>query len=77
VQADIYGLDWSDNSAAPEESMAEVTNLNRFRKAQARAQDAKQAKENRVRHGRNKSQKRQTNDETERLAKELDGKKLE
>lgn len=57
--------------------MGEVVNLNRFRKARARAEDAKQAAENRTRHGRSKDDKRRGRSEQERSSKELDGKKLE
>ena len=57
--------------------MAEVINLNRFRKARAQAEAAKTTLENRSRCTRSKEQKRQTRNDAERLAKELDGKKLE
>lgn len=57
--------------------MADVINLNRFRKARGRAEDAKQAEENRSRFGRNKEQKCREDRDRERKAKELEGKKLE
>jgi hypothetical protein len=57
--------------------MAEVINLNRVRKAQARAEDAKLAGENRSKFGRNKEQKRREEREQQRTAKDLDGKKLD
>lgn len=56
--------------------MGEVINLNRFRKARAKAEDARQAEENRVRHGRGKAEKRQAADEQDRTDRDLDGKKL-
>jgi hypothetical protein len=57
--------------------MAEVINLNRVRKARARAEEVKQAKENRSRFGRNKDLKRREDLEKSRQNKELDGKKLD
>ncbi len=57
--------------------MGEVINLNRFRKARARSQEAKQADENRTRYGRTKEDKRRGKAESDRASKELDGKKLE
>jgi hypothetical protein len=60
-----------------ERVMGDVINLNRFRKARARAEDAKQAEENRSRFGRSKEQKRRQEREDERKAKDLDGKKLD
>ena len=56
--------------------MGDVVNLNRFRKARAKAQQEKQAEENRVRHGRPKSEKLKSGDEQERADHDLDGKKL-
>lgn len=57
--------------------MAEVINLNRFRKAKAKAEAAAEAKANRTRFGRNKEQKREDNRAKEQAVKDLDGKKLE
>ena len=56
--------------------MGEVINLNRFRKARAKAEEGRQAEENRVRHGRDKAEKRQTASEQDRADRDLDGKKL-
>ncbi|MDR3441232.1 DUF4169 family protein [Telmatospirillum sp.] len=57
--------------------MAEVINLNRFRKAKARTESTRQAEENRVRFGRDKRQKRATELEKAQQAKDLDDKKHE
>ena len=56
--------------------MGEVVNLNRVRKARAKAQAEKQAEENRAAFGRSKAEKRQTGIERERADQDLDGKKL-
>jgi hypothetical protein len=56
--------------------MGEVVNLNRFRKARAKAEKEQQAEQNRLRHGRPKAEKRQTESERERGERDLDGKKL-
>jgi len=55
--------------------MGEVVNLNRFRKARAKAEADKQAEENRAAFGRTKAEKRQTAVERERAEQDLDGKK--
>ncbi|HLN23384.1 MAG TPA: DUF4169 family protein [Patescibacteria group bacterium] len=57
--------------------MAEVINLNRFRKARTREDEARQADENRVRFGRTKAEKQQDQAEADRSAKDLDGKKVD
>lgn len=57
--------------------MAEVVNLNRFRKAKLRAEDERQAAENRVRFGRGKARRKAEDKEAERQAGRLDEKKLE
>ncbi len=57
--------------------MAEVINLNRFRKAAAKAEATKQAAENRIRFGRDKQEKIRVSDERQREATDLDGKKRE
>ena len=57
--------------------MASIVNLNRFRKAKARADDARRAAENRVQSGRGKSERGQADDERRRLERELDGKRIE
>ena len=54
-----------------------VVNLNRFRKKKQRAEKAKQAEINRIRHGRTKGQKERERGDQERAARMLDGKRLE
>ena len=56
--------------------MGEVVNLNRFRKARAKVEQEKLADENRVKHGRTKTEKLQTGGEQDRTDRDLDGKKL-
>ena len=56
--------------------MGEVINLNRFRKARAKADEAKQAEENRVQFGRTKTEKKLSASEQDRTDNDLDGKKL-
>ena len=57
--------------------MAEVVNLNRFRKGKKREDAQQRAAENRALHGRGKTERRLTDDERRRTARELDGKKLD
>lgn len=54
-----------------------VVNLNKFRKQKARADKAKQAEINRVRHGRTKAQREREHTDRERAARLLEGKRLE
>lgn len=54
-----------------------VVNLNRFRKKKARAEKAKQADINRIRHGRTQAEKDRERLERERAARLIDGKRLE
>lgn len=56
--------------------MAEIVNLNRFKKAKARDSHAHEAAENRVRFGRSKTEKANDRRERERRAQLLDGKEL-
>ncbi len=56
--------------------MGEVINLNRFRKARAKAEEGRQAEENRVRYGRAKAEKTHTTNEQDRTDRDLDGKKI-
>jgi len=63
-------------SSTGEDAMGEVVNLNRFRKARLKAEQDKQAEENRVRHGRSKSDKIQVGIDLDRTDRDLDGKKL-
>jgi len=55
--------------------MAEIVNLRRARKRKARVEKEAQAAENRVRFGRRRAAKRQSDLERERVARDLDGKK--
>lgn len=57
--------------------MGEIVNLNRARKARAKAQDKAQAAANRVAHGRTKAEKSVTSLERRRTDKLLDGQKLD
>lgn len=57
--------------------MAEIVNLRAVRKQRARARDADQAAEARVRHGRTGAQKRADRKEQERAEKAHQGAKLE
>jgi len=67
-----------DTLAAKERCrMADVVNLNRWRKAKARDEKSKQAEVNRVAHGRTKAEKQAARQEEQRRQAELDGHKLE
>lgn len=57
--------------------MAEPINLNKARKAKARADQKAQAAENRVRFGQAKSEKVVSKLEAERARRDLEGKKRE
>lgn len=57
--------------------MGEIVNLNRWRKAKAKEEKARQADINRVAFGRTKAEKEQMRQQAEKDAKELDGKKVE
>jgi uncharacterized protein YaiL (DUF2058 family) len=54
-----------------------VINLNRFRKKKQRAEKAKQAEINRLRHGRTQAEKDRERAERARVARLLEGKRLE
>jgi len=56
--------------------MAEVVNLNRFRKARSKDEKAREAENNRMQHGVGKTEKRRILSERERAERDLDGKKL-
>ncbi len=56
--------------------MADVINLGRYRKEKARAEKARLAEENRVRHGRSKVEKQTVQREQHRQADVLAGKWL-
>ncbi len=57
--------------------MAEIVNLNKFRKAKARAEKEKRAETNRVLHGTPKALKDQTDANQKLIDKKLSGKKLD
>ncbi len=57
--------------------MADVVNLNRFRKTRRKEEREKTAEENRVRFGRTKAEKLRDRQEAERRKAALDGKKVE
>lgn len=57
--------------------MAEPVNLNRFRKAKRRADEQKQAAENRVAFGRTKAERDIERLKTEKATRELDQKRLD
>lgn len=57
--------------------MADVVNLNRFRKTREREERAKEAEANRVRFGRTKAEKQRDRMEAERSTRFLNGQKLE
>ena len=56
--------------------MGDVVNLNRFRKANAKTEQTRQAEHNRQSYGRAKVDKERTASERERAERDLDGKKL-
>lgn len=57
--------------------MAEIVNLNRFRKARKRQDTDRQADANRVKFGRTKAEKENDRRAEERRRQEIDGKKLD
>lgn len=57
--------------------MAEIINLNRFRKERGRNAKAKTAEENRVRHGRRKEERERNEALARQAEKALDDKKIE
>jgi hypothetical protein len=57
--------------------MGDVVNLNRFRKEKDREAAAKQAAENRVRHGMPKAARQKARREAEKARKLLDEKRLD
>jgi hypothetical protein len=70
------GLNWQSLSSTEEDAMGDVINLNRFRKARAKAEQGKQAEENRVLHGRTKAEKTQAAKERDITDRDHDGKQL-
>ena len=57
--------------------MAEIVNLRRARKGKARVEKDARAANNRVRFGRTKAEKRQSEAERRRMEQKLDGKKID
>lgn len=57
--------------------MAEIVNLNRFRKGKRREEAKERAAANRVLHGRTKAEREQEAAERRRSADELSGKRLD
>ncbi|WP_018997789.1 DUF4169 family protein [Hirschia maritima] len=57
--------------------MVEPINLNKFRKAKAKAEKKQQATENRVLFGATKAEKNLRKAEEDKSRKDIDGKKLE
>lgn len=57
--------------------MAEIVNLNRWRKAKAKEEKTRQAEVNRVAFGRTKAEKERDRKQAQQQAKDLDGKKVE
>ncbi len=57
--------------------MAEIVNLNRFRKARKRQDADRQADANRVKFGRTKAEKENDRRAEERRRQEMDGRKLD
>lgn len=57
--------------------MTEVINLNRARKTKKREEAQQRAAENRALHGRGKAERRLSDKERRRAARELEGKKLD
>ncbi len=57
--------------------MAEIVNLRRARKGKARVEKDARAADNRVRFGRTKAEKRQSEAERRRMEQKLDGKKID
>ena len=57
--------------------MAEIINLNKFRKKKTLADEVQKAEENRAKHGRTKAEKNKSKSEASREKLELDGKKLD
>lgn len=57
--------------------MADIINLNQYRKARARAEKERLAEQNRVRHGRTRTAKESVRREQDRQVVELDGKLLQ
>jgi hypothetical protein len=59
--------------ATTEKTMAEIINLNRFKKRRAREEEQKRAADNRARFGRSKAEREKAASEAEKAARDLDG----
>lgn len=57
--------------------MAEIVNLNRYRKKRDKETGLKEAAENRVRYGRSKGERRKDRHEATKAAQDLDDKRLD
>lgn len=57
--------------------LAEPVNLNKFRKAKARAEKQQRAAENRIKHGRTKAEKARDKLEKSRSARQIDESELD
>ncbi|MCR9079138.1 MAG: DUF4169 family protein [Hyphomonadaceae bacterium] len=57
--------------------MAEPVNVNKFRKAKARAEKQQRAAENRIKHGRTKAEKARDKLENNRSARQIDESELD
>lgn len=57
--------------------MAEVINLNRYRKAKQRSEGGRKAEENRVKFGRTKAERDTAKSEAEKREADHDGKRLD
>ena len=57
--------------------MAEIVNLNQYRKRRGKQQGEKTAAANRARHGRSKAERQKERLESDKAAKDLDNKRLD
>lgn len=57
--------------------MADIVNLNQYRKRRDRLEAEKTAAENRVRHGRSKADRLKERRENDKAAKDIDDKRLD
>lgn len=57
--------------------MADIVNLNKVRKARAKAEAEETARNNRVRFGRTRQEKEEARKEAERQTRDMDGKQLD
>jgi len=57
--------------------MADLVNLNKYRKQRDRRDAQKAAAENRTRHGRSKAERKQERLESDKATKDLDNKRLD